>query len=56
MAYVINDTCVSCGSCAGECPVKQSLRETANTRSMQMHASAAEHVQVYVPLGAISEG
>lgn len=21
MAYVINDTCVSCGSCAGECPV-----------------------------------
>ena len=20
MAYVINDTCVSCGSCAGECP------------------------------------
>ena len=21
MAYVINDACVSCGSCAGECPV-----------------------------------
>ena len=21
MAYVINDSCVSCGSCAGECPV-----------------------------------
>ena len=21
MAYVINDTCVSCGACAGECPV-----------------------------------
>ncbi len=20
MAYVINDTCVSCGACAGECP------------------------------------
>ena len=21
MAYVITDTCVSCGSCASECPV-----------------------------------
>ena len=21
MAYVINDNCVSCGTCAGECPV-----------------------------------
>ena len=21
MAYVISDACVSCGSCAGECPV-----------------------------------
>lgn len=21
MAYVISDSCVSCGSCAGECPV-----------------------------------
>jgi len=21
MAYVINDTCISCGSCVGECPV-----------------------------------
>ena len=21
MAYVIDDTCISCGACAGECPV-----------------------------------
>ncbi len=21
MAYVINDDCISCGACAGECPV-----------------------------------
>lgn len=21
MAYVINDSCVSCGACAGQCPV-----------------------------------
>lgn len=21
MAYSINDSCISCGSCAGECPV-----------------------------------
>jgi len=22
MAYVINDDCISCGSCEGECPVE----------------------------------
>ena len=22
MAYVINDDCISCGACAGECPVE----------------------------------
>lgn len=21
MAYIINDSCISCGACAGECPV-----------------------------------
>ena len=21
MAYVINDSCISCGTCAGECPM-----------------------------------
>ena len=21
MAYIINDDCISCGACAGECPV-----------------------------------
>ena len=21
MAYVINDSCIQCGSCAGQCPV-----------------------------------
>ncbi|CEH35917.1 DUF362 domain-containing protein [Romboutsia lituseburensis] len=22
MAYIINDACISCGACAGECPVE----------------------------------
>ena len=22
MAYIINDECISCGACAGECPVE----------------------------------
>ena len=22
MAYVINDSCIACGACAGECPVE----------------------------------
>lgn len=39
MAYVINDTCVSCGSCAGECPVKCNLsgRRQIRDRCRCMH-------------------
>ena len=31
MAYVINDSCVSCGTCAGECPVNAIPREMDST-------------------------
>lgn len=29
MAYKINDECISCGACAGECPV-EAISEGAN--------------------------
>ncbi len=31
MAYVINDSCVSCGTCAGECPVNAISQEMDST-------------------------
>ena len=46
MAYVISDACVSCGSCAAECPVSAISRETASTLLMLIPASTAEPVQL----------
>ena len=43
MAYVITDGCVSCGTCAGECPpLRQFLKVTASTLSTLIPASSAE--------------
>ena len=46
MAYVISDSCVSCGTCEGECPVGLSLQEMENTKSLLILASSVELVQV----------
>ena len=43
MAYVISDSCVSCGTCEPECPVG-----AISSLSMQVLALAAELVQEFV--------
>lgn len=48
MAYVITDECVSCGTCAGECPVEAIAEEIPITKSTRMYALSAEHAQAYV--------
>lgn len=50
MAYVITDGCVSCGTCAGECPVGESLKEMASTLSTLIPASIAEPALLLVQL------
>ena len=46
MAYVISDSCVSCGTCAGE----QSLQVLLSTRSMQIVVLIVVHVLVFAQL------
>lgn len=46
MAYVISDSCVSCGTCEGECPVGAISAEMENTKSLLILASSVELVQV----------
>lgn len=56
MAYVINDSCISCGSCASECPV-EAIKEGDGKYEIDADkcldcgtcASAC-------PMGAIAEG
>ena len=48
MAYVITDECVSCGTCAGECPVELFPKVMTNTLSTLIHALTAEHALVFV--------
>ena len=45
MAYVISDSCVSCGTCAGE-----SLQVLLSTRSMQIVVLIVVHVLVFAQL------
>ena len=56
MAYVINDTCISCGACEGECPVGAI---SMGDDHMTIDAGACIDCGTCAgtcPVGAISEG
>lgn len=56
MAFVITDSCVSCGSCAGECPVGAISQGDGKYEIDANSASTAVHVQAVCPTGAIEHG
>ena len=56
MAYVISDSCVSCGSCIGECPAEAIFE---GDTQYEINADACLDCGTCVdvcPMGAISEG
>ena len=56
MAFVINDTCVSCGACAGECPVGAIVEGDGK---YEINADACVDCGTCAggcPVGAISQG
>lgn len=50
MAYVIGDSCISCGSCEGQCLLALSLWEKASSKSTLLNALTAVPAQVSVLL------
>ncbi len=48
MAYVISDSCVSCGTCEPECPVGAISQGTASSKSMDLLVLNVAHAQVFV--------
>lgn len=49
MAYVINDSCIQCGSCAGQCPVGAISEGDGKSETMQIHVSAVVPAQADAP-------
>lgn len=56
MAYKINDTCISCGTCAGECPTS-AISEGESQYNIAADACIDCGTCASVcPVGAIEEG
>ena len=49
MAYVISDECVSCGTCAEECPAEAIHEGDGKYVSTRMHVWTAEPAKLHVP-------
>lgn len=56
MAYVISDECISCGSCAGECPVEAISEGASHFEINPDTCIDCGTCAGTCPVGAISEG
>ena len=56
MAYVISDECVSCGSCAAECPVGANSEGDSKYEINPDECIDCGTCAATCPTGAISEG
>lgn len=56
MAYVISDDCVSCGSCAAECPVSAISEGDAHFEINADECIDCGTCAATCPVGAIAEG
>ncbi|MBE5855175.1 MAG: 4Fe-4S dicluster domain-containing protein [Lachnospiraceae bacterium] len=56
MAYVINDTCVSCGTCAAQCPVSAISEGDGKYEIDANTCISCGSCAGVCPTGAISEG
>lgn len=56
MAYVINDDCISCGACAGDCPVEAISEGDAKYVIDADTCIDCGSCAAGCPVGAISEG
>ena len=56
MAYVINDSCVSCGTCEGECPVGAISAGDGKYEINPDSCVSCGTCTGVCPTGAISEG
>ena len=55
MAYVISDSCISCGSCAGQCPVNAIAEGDGQFEIDEATCISCGSCAGVCPVGAISE-
>ena len=55
MAYVISDSCISCGTCVGECPVSAIAEGSGKYEIDEATCISCGTCAGVCPVGAISE-